>query len=85
MFGFSVGLIQICGKIIVMDKLEKAYEELSSITRSSWSYQVRVVALHDLYDSLGDASVRFDNMVYERLGMSAEEALEMLYREDVLP
>ncbi len=69
----------------MMDSLEKAYEDFASIAESTFSHEVKMVVLRDLYDSLGNASVAFDNLVYERLGMSAEEAIDMIDKGDVLP
>ncbi len=46
---------------------------------------MKAVALHDLYDSLGEDSVAFDNLVYERLGMSADEVIEMIGMGGLLP
>ncbi len=65
--------------------LEKSYEEFSSIVSGSWTRGMKMAALEDLYDRLGNDSAAFDNMVYERLGMSAEEALDMIDSGDTLP
>lgn len=67
------------------DLLEKAYEDFALIAESSWSGEVRRVALKDLYGSLGDAADAFDNMIYDRLGMSPEEALDMFDMDATLP
>ncbi len=64
--------------------LETAYEDFASIASSSWDIKVKRIVLKDLYDRLGGASDAFDNMVFERLGLSAEEALDMLDIGDTL-
>ncbi len=65
--------------------LEDAYEDFVSIACGTWDNKVRRVLLKDLYDRLGSESVAFDNLVYERLGMSSEDALDMIEMGDVLP
>ncbi len=67
------------------ESIEKAYEEFASIAEGAWSHRVKEVLLRDLTDRLGKDSVEFDNMVYERLGMSAEDVIDMLDAGDVLP
>ncbi len=66
------------------DLLEAAYEDFDSIARSSWNMDIKRIMLKDLYDSLGESSDEFDNMVYERLGMSAEEILDFFGMDDIL-
>ncbi len=65
--------------------LETAYEDFAMIVESSWTMEIKEIAMRDLYDQLGDASDALDNMIYERLGMSAGEALEMVHMGDTLP
>ncbi len=67
------------------ESLETAYAEFASIAEGSWTGKVKEIAVRDLYDALGDDSEAFDNMVYERLGMSVEDVLDMLEKGDVLP
>ncbi len=66
------------------DLIESAYEEFASIVEGSWNRRMKEIALRDLYDTLGDEAPALDNIIYERLGMSAEEALDMLDRGDTL-
>ncbi len=68
-----------------MKEMERAYEDFASIVQGNGSRLFKEVALRDLLDSLGEDSVKLDNMVYERLGMSTEDVLEMLRTGDVLP
>ncbi len=67
------------------EKLEDAYEEFASIAEGEWTPEVKAVLLQDLYRRLGVPSVAFDNMLYERLGMSAEEIMDIFSAGDVLP
>ncbi len=67
------------------ESLETVYADFESIARSAWSSEVRRVLLNNLYDRLGGASAAFDNMVYERLGMSPEEILDMYDMDSTLP
>ncbi len=84
-FGFYTDRSQICKKKDMKESLETAYEDFASIAGSSWNKRIKEIALKDLYDRLGDDSDAFDNMVYDRLGLSAEEALEMFDAGETLP
>ncbi len=65
--------------------LETAYGDFDLIARGSWNAGVKRIMLKDLYDSLGELSDAFDNMVYERLGMSAAEVLDIFDMDALLP
>ncbi len=66
------------------NRLELAYEEFGAIAESSMNHECKTAALRILSGSLGFASVAFENVVYERLGLSAEDVLDMLDMGDVL-
>ncbi len=84
-FVFYNDCSQICEKKDMKELLEEAYEEFASIAGGTWDSKVKKVALKDLYGRLGNASYSLDNMIFERLGMSADEAMDMLDRDDILP
>ncbi len=65
--------------------LETAYEEFAFVVCGPWDMEKGSTALRNLYARLGDASVLLDNMIYERLGMSAEDVLDVLGMDDTLP
>ncbi len=67
------------------NSLETVYEEFASIAESSLNMQMKRIMFRDMLDNAGITPDEFDRMVYERLGMSAEEALEMLDMGDTLP
>ncbi len=67
------------------EKLETAYEDFVSIAGSSWDRRIKEIALKDLYERLEDASDAFDNMIYERLGVSADEVIDMIASGETLP
>ncbi len=64
--------------------MESAYREFASIAGCPWAMKEKVTAMEKLYGSLGGSSVIFDNMVYESIGMSADEVLDMLDVGDTL-
>ncbi len=65
--------------------IETAYEDLGFLACGPWRREGVKPALENVYDCLGKASAAFDNMVYERLGMSADELMDMLDADEVLP
>ncbi len=67
------------------EKLEDAYEEFASIAEGEWTPEVKDVLLQDLYCRLGVSPVAFDNLVYERMGLSPEEIIGIFSSGDVLP
>ncbi len=71
-------------KLIMENRLETAYEEFGLIAGSSWKHEIKLMMLRNLFDELGDDSVALDNMIYERLGMSAEEVIDMYDADDML-
>ena len=68
------------GKICGMEKL---YEEVCTIFTADYGRKRRAEELSELYASLGDASVTLDNILYERLGLSCEDLIEMLRKGDM--
>ncbi len=67
------------------DLLENAYEEFVSIACGTWDNKVKRVLLNDLLDRLKGESVAFENLVYERMGMSTEDILDIIDAGEVLP
>ncbi len=65
--------------------VETAYEEFGFLVCGPWRRKNMMPAVENVYDSLGNASVAFDNMIYGRLGMSADDLVDMLEMDDVLP
>ncbi len=65
--------------------LETAYEEFGRIVESSWKHEIKLLMLKNLLGELGDDSVGLENMIYERLGMSAEDIIDMCDADDILP
>ena len=58
--------------------MEKLYEEVCSIFTADYGRKRRMEELAQLYQRIGSASVTLDNMLYERLGLSCEDLIEML-------
>ena len=58
--------------------MEKLYEEICAIFTSTGARRQRAEELSELYGRIGNASVALDNMLYERLGLSCEDLIEML-------
>ncbi len=65
--------------------LEDAYLEFASIAEGKWTPEIKNILLQDLYRRLGVSPVAFDNMVYERMGLSPEEIIGIFSSGDVLP
>ena len=58
--------------------MEKLYEEVCSIFIADYGRKRRMEELAQLYQRIGNASVILDNMLYERLGLSCEDLIDML-------
>ncbi len=65
--------------------LETAYEEFAFAACGPWNTEIVSSVLENLYMRLGGASILLDNMIYERLGMSAEDVLDVFGMDDILP
>lgn len=63
--------------------MEKLYEEICAIFTSTGARRQRAEELSELYGRLGNASVALDNMLYDRLGLSCEDLIDMLHKGDV--
>ncbi len=61
---------------------EELYGKACCIVVSDNAPLVRAAALQTLYDGLGKASEMLDDVLYERLGMSCEDVVEVLIDED---
>ncbi len=66
------------------NNVEMAYEQFGFLVCGPWRGEVMGAAVEKVYDCLGNASVAFDNMIYEQLGMSADDIMEMLDMDDIL-
>lgn len=64
--------------------IETAYEEFCLIVSSSMDKASRDVAVRNMYLRLGDASVVLENTIYERLGMSSDEIIEIIDMDSVM-
>ena len=71
----SVMAVRFAGTICGMEKL---YEEVCAIFNADYGRKRRAEELSELYKRIGSASVAFDNMLYERLGLSCEDLIDML-------
>ena len=58
--------------------MEKLYEEVCAIFTADYGRKRRIEDLSKLYRRIGSASVTLDNMLYERLGISCEDLIDML-------
>ena len=63
--------------------MEKLYEEICAIFTSTGARRQRAEELSELYGRIGNASVALDNMLYDRLGLSCEDLIDMLHKGDV--
>ena len=61
---------------------DELYGKVCGIVISDDAPLVRAAALQSFYDGLGRASEMLDDVLYERLGMSCEEVMEVLIDED---
>ena len=59
-------------------KVESMFEAVCRIVVSGNDPAGQLEELRELYDRAGAASVRLDNVLYERMGMSCEEVMEAL-------
>ena len=58
--------------------MEKIYEQICAIFIAGNGCRRKAEELSDLYERIGSASVALDNMLYDRLGLSCEDLIEML-------
>jgi len=63
-------------------EIECVYEEICCIIISDDSLSAKIKRLENLYESLGTVSDMLDNILYERLGFSCEDIMEVLIDED---
>ena len=64
--------------------MEKIYERICAIFIAGYGCGRKAEELADLYERTGSASVALDNMLYDRLGLSCEDLIEMLRKEEVV-
>ncbi len=62
---------------VMKNRIECAYEEYAFMACGILNHERKVQILQKIRGCLGGASDALDNMIYEHMGMSAEEALEM--------
>ena len=63
--------------------VESMYEAVCTIVASSGGARRKVRELRNLYEGLGDDSFMLDNVLYERIGMSCEDVIEVILSEIV--
>ena len=63
--------------------MEELYEKVCSIFTAGYGRKRRAEELSELYESIGGASVTLDNMLYERLGLSCEDLIDMLRKGEL--
>ena len=63
--------------------MEKVYREVYEIFTADYGRKRRMQELLKLYERLGSASVALDNILYERLGLSCEDLMDMLRKGEV--
>ena len=63
--------------------MEKLYEEVCAIFTADYARRRRADELTELYRRIGNASVALDNMLYDRLGLSCEDLIDMLRKENM--
>mgnify|MGYP003309118731 FL=1 len=68
--------------IYMSAEADELYGKVCGIVISEDAPLVRAAALQSFYDGLGRASEMLDDVLYERLGMSCEEVMEVLIDED---
>jgi hypothetical protein len=71
----SMMAVRFAVKICVMEKL---FEQVYAIFTADYGCKRRAEELSELYKLIGGASMAFDNMLYERLGISCEDLIDML-------
>lgn len=64
--------------------IETAYEEFCSIVTSTLDRESCDVALERMLMRLGDASTELENMIYERLGLSSDEIVDLVMMGEIL-
>lgn len=68
---------------IKISDMEKVYREVYEIFTADYGRKRRMQELLKLYERLGSASVALDNILYERLGLSCEDLMDMLRNGEV--
>jgi hypothetical protein len=84
MFGYYIFSRDLCVKNNIMHMtVESMYEAVCTIVASSGGARRKVRELRNLYEGLGDDSFMLDNVLYERIGMSCEDVIEVILSEIV--
>ena len=63
--------------------VESMYEAVCLTVTSNGGAKRKVRKLRSFYESLGDDSFLLDNVLYERMGMSCEDVIEVIQSEIV--
>ena len=63
--------------------VESMYEAVCLTVTSNGGAMRKVRELRSFYESLGDDSFLLDNVLYERMGMSCEDVIEVILSEIV--
>lgn len=65
--------------------VETAYDCFCMIASSELDVKSMIAAVEELKIHMGKASAALEDMIYERLGLSSEEIVELLETDSVLP
>ena len=60
--------------------MEELYGQICAIFNAGYGNRRKAEELSDLYERAGSTSVALDNMLYDRLGLSCEDLIEMLHK-----
>jgi len=66
------------------NSIENAYDGFCLIATSAMDIEGRAAAMREMMMRLGTSSVDLENVIYEKLGMSSDEILDMIAMDDVL-
>ena len=69
--------------MLMNTQLEMVYERICGMLVCGTSVNVCIKDITSLYFSLGEDAHAFDNMFYERMGLSCEDMVSMLENPDI--
>ena len=65
-------------------RMKNAYEEFCGIITAEKDPMILRYEIKEFYKCLGGASVAFENLLYGEMGMSCEDMMQMLLRQEYM-
>lgn len=70
--------------MIMKNRIESVYEEFCHAVSAARGREDRAAAVETVFTCLEDGSADFESMIYEKLGLSSDDIVEMFDMDAVL-